>query len=1118
MMDVMTDKEFYIVDNPINSSLKKKKAKETFNYESKSKVEKSTNHNVNNKILKKDTITQNHSKLPIKDSENVEYRIIEPYQNIGSIIDSNKPIFHKRGNQRFLLLSNHFSFLTYNLEKLKIEKFSPPFSHKINSYAFYKENIIVSVDNELFNFNKIHLVSKYENENEILRICTYDKLVLFQDKLGFLVFLDAYSFIPIKKLDLKIDLFINPTGYLNKIVFSPLESFYNDIGNEINLNESKKLGFCKDMNEKEITCLSKKHNIILYNINSEKLIHSDLLNPTDMFDEFLSSNNYKITVFEESPIINVIAIGFEIISKDAINGCIICFNLKYFKSLKMFKCASKINSLSFSDCESLKIPLLISSEHNGNVNIWDLEREFIIYSFPTSILGNCSIDSVLFIPNEPLVILTSNEGNFIKQFYFSEENDFSIPKLLKERVGFVKTPKKIRFYGPDETHILAISDDQIKMVSTIKENLSRDFSLKKLLLKNVNLNFYDFDSNYYRELDWSNVVVLNKSNNTIEYNNLSSGKIPLLFNSDNKNFNSEYAKNYLSGIDELKEGTARDGKSKKEDQMNLPITKFNKPKIKNISSSLDYPEKKEIDTYDFLSEKFSRTYSFRNILEKINNMNFINNDEYATSTCISYCGNYGFTSYSKGLIVKYGMQSGVIKKISSHDQFIKEIKSDGLNSIIITISDNKLVWWDFVTLDKVHEESFSNILTKVEIEKSKELICVAMNNNDVIIFNKTNFRKIRQYNLKQYNSSTITDVCFGNNGDWLIIAFKLNQIIIIDLISSIMIENMIFSKSPLSVSVSSNNIYFAVTFEGDKFISLFLNRDKYLDITNYSSIEKSFAIKPLRIQKSNFQMEIKRLPITNEKDKEKNENEFPNDIIKVNTNNSKFLELSDQYKGKYRQLVHFELLNKISKAFVLKKEKTPAPFFLFDINNDDNTIDKTDLKSKKKALENRLNNPNLSNSEKIDNMSININKDNTSLSNAKSLNNMLLKLKDEKTNVNNTTITNFLKMLSPEKIDFEIRTLSIVVDENDSLISFIENFLLPELETEKNFEFLQSLLNRYLKIYTTYLIEQGILNNENFKKCLLRAREICHKYETRLNNLFRSNNCLISNITGIKLV
>lgn len=333
-----------------------------------------------------------------------------------------------------------------------------------------------------------------------------------------------------------------------------------------------------------------------------------------------------------------------------------------------------------------------------------------------------------------------------------------------------------------------------------------------------------------------------------------------------------------------------------------------------------------------------------------------------------------------------------------------------------------------------------------------------------------------------------------------------------------MIENMIFTKSPLSVSVSPNNIYFAVSFEGDKFISLFLNRDKYLDITNYSSIEKSFAIKPLRIQKSNFQMEIKRLPITNEKDIEKNENEFPNDIIKINTNNSKFLELSDQYKGKYRQLVHFELLNKISKAFVLKKEKTPAPFFLFDINNDDNTIDKTDLKSKKKALENRLNNPNLSNSEKIDNMSININKDNTTLSNVKSLNTMLLKLKEEKSNVNNTTITNFLKMLSPEKIDFEIRTLSIAVDENDSLISFIEKYLLPELETEKNFEFLQSLLNRYLKIYTTYLIEQGILNNENFKKCLLRAREICHKYETRLNNLFRSNNCLISNITGIKLV
>ena len=55
------------------------------------------------------------------------------------------------------------------------------------------------------------------------------------------------------------------------------------------------------------------------------------------------------------------------------------------------------------------------------------------------------INSINFIPNEPVLVSASEEDNSVKMWLF--EKGQSEPRLLRERCGHAEAPSKIRFYG-----------------------------------------------------------------------------------------------------------------------------------------------------------------------------------------------------------------------------------------------------------------------------------------------------------------------------------------------------------------------------------------------------------------------------------------------------------------------------------------------------------------------------------------------------------------------------------------------------------------------------------------------------------------------------------------------
>ena len=92
-----------------------------------------------------------HKKTPRDGSfvDSTRFRIMEPYRSLGLVTSSLAPQYSKRNQDRFLLTSNGKSFLLYNLEKLRLERISPPMQGGITALAFYKNKIFTAMNGKV---------------------------------------------------------------------------------------------------------------------------------------------------------------------------------------------------------------------------------------------------------------------------------------------------------------------------------------------------------------------------------------------------------------------------------------------------------------------------------------------------------------------------------------------------------------------------------------------------------------------------------------------------------------------------------------------------------------------------------------------------------------------------------------------------------------------------------------------------------------------------------------------------------------------------------------------------------------------------------------------------------
>ena len=946
------------------------------------------------------------------------FRIIEPYRSLGMYTDGNKIHYFKRGIERFMITSNKYSFIVYNLEKLRIERISPPLEKKITALYPYKTKVFTGIGNKVQLWEKIHIIKEFEgnknDENDLIKqIMTFENTLLFITIKGDLFIYEIYSGVLVSKLENKIEYFIHPITYVNKILYSLKTERYEE---ELNKYET---------------------NLVLYNINEEK----EIIN----YKEYFGNKNSKINIFEQSPVVDIIAISFD-------DGDILLFNLKKNKIILKLNSQYKITSMTFSSCNTMSHSLLVTSCNNGIINIWDLNKKSIHYSITNDFTN---VTNVLFLPEEPIMIATSEQDNSIKMYKF--ENKTSIPQILKFRTGHKAPPVHLRFYGEsaneESTQILSCDKFNLRNISLLSEQISKEFSSKKFNNSIKKHSIINFDFNEFRERDWANIALV-----------ISEYEKPILYLYEN------------SSINEVQ------------------------PKLKTKNS-------------------------------------------YCTCVCISICGNFSFCGFQNGNIEKFNMQSGISRWVIEHAHGVgnetSDLKSDGLNSMLISISkqEKKIKFWEIIDHTLIKEFILESFPRQIEINRDTDLICVSLENNFIYIYDKSQLSLVRKFNILNGNKTEeyiINDIGISKDSNWLLcITSKDKSLRIFDIISTNLIEWVSFDNTPLSMNLSNNSLYLAMSFKEEKGIYLYINRTLFVDLEDIEIINEPVHCSLATFKAKMIKQREEYCDNFKEDEDDINDDKKREELIEIPEENHNLISLSTENNIKYKLLNDIELLQERNAPKVKNKKKEQAPFFLFNID------DVIEGKLPSKEVKNKNNEKNdespefinllknyshFSNEKKISEKKF-INSFHDKKNKEKTLkiqseenkeryilSQLLVGYKNKK--IKSFEITKFLNGLNPYISDLEIRSLDplFTIGGEDYLLLFSEYILDEFKDNNNNFEMLQAYLNRFTKIYN-----EDIINNKEIKENLRKINEINKKKYEELESLYNSAMCLVSHFGNIQL-
>lgn len=344
------------------------------------------------------------------------------------------------------------------------------------------------------------------------------------------------------------------------------------------------------------------------------------------------------------------------------------------------------------------------------------------------------------------------------------------------------------------------------------------------------------------------------------------------------------------------------------------------------------------------------------------------------------------------------------------------------------------------------------------------------------------------------HTNKINDLGFSKDGNLLLSVSLDKSLRIWDVLTGVQIEWIEFKSIPMSVSISTNNQFIATSFIGTPGIYLWVNRTLYLDFQQTELVDSPIKIN-LPYSSKVRKIKTRKDFVALKKDEDDKKKEKVEKVVKEERS-SKFIQLSKENQLKYRIIQNLEIIQERNEPQIKNKEKTKAPFFLFNIN---------DLKlDQGKNVEKKENAELLAVLENYSHFtSKNSEKKTEKLKNEYILKEMLSKFNEGK--ISAFEISKVLNALNPYIIDLEIRNLDPILNNSFELLILFLKFIELSLNDKVNFEMQNAYLNRFLKIF-----QNECLYNEELNELLEKINLKIKSYTDELDELFSNVNCLIS--------
>ncbi|XP_077238613.1 transducin family protein / WD-40 repeat family protein [Tasmannia lanceolata] len=471
---------------------------------------------------------------------------------------------------------------------------------------------------------------------------------------------------------------------------------------------------------------------------------------------------------------------------------------------------------------------------------------------------------------------------------------------------------------------------------------------------------------------------------------------------------------------------------------------------------------------------------------------------------ISACGNFAVLGTEGGWIERFNLQSGLSRgsyldisgaKSCAHDGEVAGIACDATNCLMISAGyHGDIKVWDFKGRELKSRWKVGSFVIKIVYHRTNGLLAIATDDMVLRLFDVVAQRMVRKF---EGHTDRITDLCFSEDGKWLLSSSMDGSLRIWDIILARQIDAIHVDVSITALSLSPNMDILATSHVDQNGVYLWVNQAMFSGSSNvdlYASGKEVFGVKMPTISSkegSELEDEESHRPMGHQLQTEDNNSApyFSHQIPDLVT-------LSLLPKSQWQSLVNLDIIKVRNKPIEPPKKPEKAPFFLPSIPSlsgeilfKPSDITTGEEKDTKNELGHNKRMPDLSS--------------------------QFLQLLQSSAKTNNfSTFTDYLKGLSPSTLDMELRMLQIIDDEDLQepegrlelcSIEMLLDYFILEVSCRNNFEFIQAVVRLFLKIHGETIRRQSTLQSKA-KKLL----EIQSSVWQRIDKMFQSSRCMVT--------
>lgn len=514
----------------------------------------------------------------------------------------------------------------------------------------------------------------------------------------------------------------------------------------------------------------------------------------------------------------------------------------------------------------------------------------------------------------------------------------------------------------------------------------------------------------------------------------------------------------------------------------------------------------------------------------------------ASCAVISGCGHFVYIGRTSGFIDKYNIQSARhrLQTADAHRGVVRSLHLSLLNNVLISLGADGLVkFWNVsrrnqkamscrFVVELVRDEE--EVIARSCYDERSNVLALSTDNLRVYLLDGANGELMRKWSLSP-SSSSITEMIFSPRCQWLLISTMDGSLRVYDLMSGLLIDWFRFEHAVTSMSFSCNNTFLATTHCNTMGIVLWANKHHFSEpfletVGNTPILMDAQSEHHEHHQHHQYEYEDAEsssssdgglediLDLDHDDSDDDDDGDDDDDVEEVGLPDIASLHLSAQNelitlslapKSVWKNMANWDqILQRNRPSVKLKKNIANIPFFIPTKRHHRHIEMDTEKEHE--------------NERETDPDSVSVHEQQQRLKILKNVDERF-KVDLAKCNAYSTSsrfiyfaksrqsemAREYLLSLGPSASDAEIHSIGINLGTAKSELALSITFLIKELESNRNFEHIQSLIALFLKVHSDLIIRYALTLNPLITKMM---RLLDEKWEA-INALFQSNLCLI---------